>query len=86
MREAAKARGVGPRSVARSTTATTSWPSWTLTRPTVASTVPADSLLEFDVAEGWAPLCAFLGVPEPDEPFPRTNSTEEFRTRSGLDL
>ena len=32
-------------------------------------------LLEFDVREGWAPLCRFLGVPVPDEPFPRLNDT-----------
>ena len=39
---------------------------------------PAGRLLEFEAAEGWEPLCAFLGVPVPDEPFPRTNSREEF--------
>lgn len=32
-------------------------------------------LLVFDVREGWAPLCAFLDVPIPDEPFPRLNDT-----------
>ena len=32
-------------------------------------------LLVFDVREGWAPLCRFLGVPVPDEPFPRLNDT-----------
>jgi len=32
-------------------------------------------LLEFDVREGWAPLCRFLDVPIPDEPFPRLNDT-----------
>jgi len=42
-------------------------------------------VLTYDVAEGWGPLCAFLGVPVPDEPFPRTNSTEEFQARTGLD-
>ena len=40
--------------------------------------VPAAQLLEYDVAQGWAPLCAFLGVPMPDSGFPRVNSTEEF--------
>ncbi|WP_367118913.1 sulfotransferase [Mesorhizobium sp.] len=29
------------------------------------------------------PLCAFLGVQLPSEPFPRTNSTAEFRARMG---
>jgi len=37
-------------------------------------------LLVYDVAEGWGPLCAHLGVPEPDEPFPVTNTTVEFQT------
>jgi len=32
-------------------------------------------LLEFDVREGWGPLCRFLDVPVPDEPFPRLNDT-----------
>jgi hypothetical protein len=35
-------------------------------------------LLVFDVREGWGPLAAFLGVPVPDTPFPRTNDTAEF--------
>jgi len=35
-------------------------------------------LLVFDVAEGWEPLCKFLGVPVPSTPFPRSNSREEF--------
>jgi hypothetical protein len=39
----------------------------------VRSTVPPDRLLVFDVADGWEPLCDFLGVPVPDEPFPRVN-------------
>ncbi|HET9729669.1 MAG TPA: sulfotransferase [Acidimicrobiia bacterium] len=51
----------------------------------VISSVPADRLLVFDVAQGWEPLCAFLGVPVPAEPFPRTNSTAEFRVSTGLD-
>lgn len=38
-------------------------------------------LLEFSVREGWEPLCEFLGVPVPDEPFPRINSTEEMTNR-----
>jgi hypothetical protein len=32
-------------------------------------------LLVFDVRDGWSPLCRFLGVPIPDEPFPRLNDT-----------
>jgi hypothetical protein len=44
----------------------------------VKAYVPADRLLVFDVAEGWGPLCAFLGVPVPDEPFPRINDAAAF--------
>ncbi len=44
----------------------------------VQATVPAERLLAFDVREGWAPLCAFLGVDIPETDFPRTNSTREF--------
>ena len=43
--------------------------------------IPPDRLLVYDVKEGWAPLCAFLGVPIPAEPFPRKNDTAEFRRR-----
>jgi hypothetical protein len=36
--------------------------------------VPAQRLLVYEVAEGWEPLCAFLGVPVPaGMPFPHLN-------------
>ncbi len=44
----------------------------------VTATVPADRLLTYEVAEGWEPLCAFLGVAVPDVPFPRINTREEM--------
>lgn len=44
----------------------------------VRAAIAPGRLLVFDVAEGWAPLCGFLGVPVPDAPFPRTNSKAEF--------
>lgn len=44
----------------------------------VTRDIPADRLLVFDVAEGWEPLCKFLGVAVPETPFPRSNSREEF--------
>jgi len=47
----------------------------------VRQTVPPEKLLEFDVKEGWGPLCAFLNVPIPDVPFPHTNTREEFQGR-----
>lgn len=51
----------------------------------VIASVPADELLVYTVGDGWEPLCEFLGVPIPAEPFPRTNSTAEFRQWTGLD-
>ncbi|MDX2159031.1 MAG: sulfotransferase [Hyphomicrobiaceae bacterium] len=47
----------------------------------VKAAIAPERLLVYDVAEGWAPLCRHLGVPIPAAPFPRTNSTEEFRAR-----
>jgi hypothetical protein len=44
----------------------------------VKETIPASQLLVYDVKEGWEPLCEFLDVPVPAEPFPRTNRREEF--------
>jgi hypothetical protein len=44
----------------------------------VEAALPPDRLLIFEVAEGWGPLCRFLGVPVPATPFPRVNSTTEF--------
>jgi hypothetical protein len=51
----------------------------------VIASVSADQLLVYDVADGWQPLCTFLDAPVPSEPFPRVNSTAEFRMMSGLD-
>jgi hypothetical protein len=39
----------------------------------VRRTVPAGRLLVYRVQEGWEPLCRFLGVDVPDEPFPHAN-------------
>lgn len=48
----------------------------------VVATVPKERLLVFEVAQGWGPLCAFLGLPVPETPYPRENSTEQFQARS----
>jgi len=40
--------------------------------------VPEDRLLAFHVREGWPPLCAFLGKPVPECPFPHLNERSEF--------
>lgn len=47
----------------------------------VKDSVPADKLLVWEVKDGWAPLCDFLGVPIPDMPFPRVNDTKESLKR-----
>ena len=41
--------------------------------------IPAERLLVFEVAQGWEPLCSFLGVPVPATPFPRLNDTAAFQ-------
>jgi len=48
----------------------------------VIDTIPASRLLVYSPKEGWEPLCEFLGVPVPPEPFPRVNSLEEFQGMS----
>jgi hypothetical protein len=43
--------------------------------------IAPERLLVYEVAQGWEPLCKFLGVAAPDTPMPKTNSTEEFIQR-----
>lgn len=47
----------------------------------VRAAIPADRLLVFEVTQGWGPLCAFLGAPVPDTPFPKTNERAELAAR-----
>jgi hypothetical protein len=47
----------------------------------VKAAIPASQLLVYEVKQGWEPLCEFLGLPVPDEPFPRTNDRAEFWDR-----
>ena len=47
----------------------------------VRATVPAARLLEWDATDGWAPLCAALDLPVPEQAFPHTNTTDEFTAR-----
>lgn len=51
----------------------------------VRASVPADRLVEWQPADGWGPLCTALALPVPEDPFPVTNTTDEFRRRLGLD-
>ena len=42
--------------------------------------MPPQKLLEFDVRDGWQPLCDFLGRAVPaDTPFPHLNDRRWFR-------
>jgi hypothetical protein len=45
----------------------------------VKAAVPADKLLIFSVDQGWGPLCAFLGAPQPAGDFPNVNDRAEFK-------
>jgi hypothetical protein len=51
----------------------------------VRATVPRERLVDWQPGDGWEPICAALGVPVPDSPFPHTNSKDEFRAMAGLD-
>jgi len=47
----------------------------------VKRTVPAERLLVWSASDGWEPLCEFLEVPIPDQPFPHLNDTDTFIDR-----
>jgi hypothetical protein len=47
----------------------------------VKAAIPPERLLVYQVKDGWDPLCRFLGVPVPAEPFPQTNHRAEFWDR-----
>jgi hypothetical protein len=49
----------------------------------VIDQVPPERLLVHRAPDGWEPLCEFLGVPVPPEPYPRVNSREEMTERTG---
>jgi hypothetical protein len=44
----------------------------------VRATCPPARLLDWNAKQGWAPLCERLGLPVPDEPFPRMNTSQEW--------
>ena len=45
---------------------------------------PPAQLLEWRPGDGWEPICERLSVPVPAEPFPVTNTTDEFRVMLGM--
>ncbi|WP_411289356.1 sulfotransferase family protein [Phenylobacterium sp.] len=44
----------------------------------VREVIAPERLLVYEVTQGWAPLCEFLGVPVPDGPMPKVNARENF--------
>ncbi|TKA64503.1 hypothetical protein B0A55_13652 [Friedmanniomyces simplex] len=49
----------------------------------VRSVTPKERLLDFSLADGWGPLCEFLGKPMPTVPFPHENETA--RNKKGFE-
>ena len=41
--------------------------------------VPSSRLLVYQVDQGWQPLCDYLGVDVPPEPFPHINQGQAIR-------
>lgn len=50
----------------------------------VRDTVPKERMLEFELGQGWEPLCKFLSKPVPNVPFPRRNEAETTRAGIGV--
>jgi hypothetical protein len=48
----------------------------------VREAIPAERLIDWRPGDGWEPICEKLGVAVPDEPFPHTNTTQQFREAS----
>jgi hypothetical protein len=49
----------------------------------VIDTVPAERLLIYTPGDGWEPLCEALDLPVPDQPYPHTNTRQQFQDRAG---
>lgn len=57
----------------------------------VRAAVDPARLVIHNPRDEWGPLCAALGVPVPDEPYPESNSSEDFagnveRARAAIDI
>lgn len=57
----------------------------------IRAAIAPERLLVFEARQGWEPLCEFLGVPVPQQPYPRANRREEFhemvaRIHAGADV
>ncbi len=51
----------------------------------VRATAPRGRLVEWTPKDGWGPLCDALGLPVPDEPFPRINTAEDWARMAAPD-
>lgn len=49
----------------------------------VRKQVPPARLVEWTPGDDWAPLCAALDIPVPDEPFPQVNTSADFQANFG---
>jgi len=47
----------------------------------VRTIAPPQRLIEWHPGDGWGSICAALNLPEPAEPFPHVNTTDEFLER-----
>lgn len=50
----------------------------------IRANIPSERLLDFQLSQGWRPLCHFLGKDIPDESFPWVNETEALKERIAL--
>lgn len=50
----------------------------------VLATVPKDRLLVHNIGDGWEKLCAHLGVPVPDLPYPHPNTASDLQAKMGF--
>ncbi len=47
----------------------------------VKAAIAPERLLIYEAGQGWEPLCAWLGVPVPAEPYPSENDRAAFKAR-----
>ncbi len=66
----------GPTSLAPNREAIVAW--FNTHNARVQNSIAPERLLLFEAAQGWEPLCAFLGVSIPQTPYPRVNDAQEF--------
>lgn len=48
----------------------------------VRAEIGSDRLIEWQPGDGWEPICAALGMPVPNMPFPHKNTTADFATHA----